>query len=142
MPLIELIYVSIESRLLTDADFKTILQTARTFNSANQITGMLLARDGYFIQALEGEAVVVETLYEKIKQDPRHANVLLISKTTIKERSFKEWSMGFNKIEDADLAALPDFNDFLKGKHEIDYFVNQPSRATRLLERFRDRTYF
>ena len=33
-------------------------------------------RDGFFIQALEGEEETVMSLYNKIKTDPRHRSVL------------------------------------------------------------------
>lgn len=142
MSLVSLVYVSVASDNLTDEDIKDILQVARDFNAQHDITGMLLYRDFFFIQALEGEEEQVEALYEKIAQDPRHQNVLTVHKTPIEQRSFTQWSMGFNKIEDAEAANVPGFSDFLQNKSDMSYFTSQPSRATKLLEAFKDRIYF
>lgn len=142
MGLISLVYVSVESYPMTDADLKAILETARDFNSKNGISGMLLYRDGFFIQALEGEESVVMALYERIRQDDRHKNVLLVYKNDIRARSFQQWSMGFNKIGDDIADSLPGFNRFLEDKADMAFFTSQPSRATHLLELFKDRIYF
>jgi hypothetical protein len=142
MSLISLVYVSFESYPLSDEELKKILNTARTFNSANDITGMLLIRDGFFIQALEGESSIVEALYERILHDPRHKNVIRIYTNKISQRSFTKWSMGFNRVTDDDLKDLPEVTDFLNNKSATNVFIEQPSYATRLLEAFRDRIYF
>jgi hypothetical protein len=140
--LISLAYVSVASHDMTDEELKKILETARAFNGSNHITGMLLYRDRYFIQVLEGDANAVMPLYEKIKHDPRHLNILMIDKRSIESRTFGQWSMGFNKISDEDIASTPGLNDFLQGKHDINYFTDHADRATLLLELFRDREYF
>jgi hypothetical protein len=140
--LISLVYVSFESYPLSDDELKKILNTARTFNGANDITGMLLIRDGFFIQALEGEGSIVEALYERILHDPRHKNVIRIYSNKIQQRSFTKWSMGFNRVMDEDLKDMPEVTDFLSNKRETNVFIEQPSYATRLLEAFRDRIYF
>lgn len=142
MGLIALVYVSVASRPLSDDDLKAILATSRENNKMLGITGMLLYRDDFFIQALEGEEDVVVPLYDKIAKDERHTNVLLVYKTNIDGRSFPSWSMGFNKISDAAVSQMSGFNDFLLDKHDMTYFTEQPSRASRLLETFKDRTYF
>lgn len=141
MSLISLVYVSFASHPMTDEELQAILAEARDFNKPNNITGMLLYRDGFFIQALEGEAEVVEPLYNGISKDERHKNVLLVYKNTITERSFSDWSMGFNKIEAGDGGDLPGFTDFL-AKPSAEYFTDHPSRATVLLESFKNKTYF
>lgn len=142
MSLVSLVYVSYAADSTTDHDIKNILQTARDFNGRNNITGMLLYREPYFIQTLEGEKAVVDALYEKISGDPRHTNVVLVFENDIKKRSFAQWSMGFNKITDEDIQAAGNLNDFLEGERDISFFTLRPSRATVLLEAFKDRTFY
>lgn len=142
MTLISLVYVSFASHDLTDNELKDILEVSRMNNAAHSITGMLLYRDGFFIQALEGDDSVVEPLYEKIAADDRHSNVTLVYKEPISERSFNSWSMGFNKMTDEDVQAMPGLTDFLNDPHDVTFFTETPSRAAELLEAFKERTYF
>jgi len=142
MSLVSLVYVSYAADSTTEHDIKNILQTARDFNGRNNITGMLLYREPYYIQTLEGEKAVVDALYEKICRDPRHTNIVLVFENDIKKRSFAQWSMGFNKITDEDIQAAGNLNDFLAGERDISFFTLRPSRATALLEAFKDRTFY
>jgi len=113
MSLITLVYVSSAKRKMSDEDLKSILEVSRDNNRKQDISGMLLYRNGFFIQALEGEEDAVQALYNKIKEDPRHGNVLSVYKAKIHERSFADWSMGFNKVEDESLKKLDGFTDFI-----------------------------
>lgn len=142
MAMISLVYVSFASHELSDEELKDILEVSRRNNKPDGVTGMLLYRDGFFIQALEGEESVVRPLYEKIKQDDRHKNVLLVTESKINSRSFNDWSMGFNKLSDEDVEQLPGFTDFLQEQKDLSYFTDHPSRATMLLDSFKNRTYF
>jgi len=47
-----------------------------------------------FLQVLEGGRTQVSTLYNRIVQDTRHANVVLLTYEEIEERRFAGWSMG------------------------------------------------
>lgn len=141
MSLISLVYVSYSSHDLTDEELKSILEISRTNNQKLDITGMLLYRNQFFIQALEGEESVVMELYNKISQDERHNNVLIVSKDVIPQRSFTDWSMGFNHVTDADLQELDGFTDFLE-EETTEFFTEKPGRATILLNSFKERIYF
>jgi hypothetical protein len=141
MGLITLVYISYATDNLTDDQLKVILNTARTANQKLDVTGMLLYRDKFFIQALEGEEEVVDKLYAKISQDPRHRNILTVYKVPITERVFKDWKMGFNKLDDTAPEELDGYSDFLN-KPSVSYFTQKPSRASILLESFRMRSAF
>jgi hypothetical protein len=141
MPLITLVYVSVAKHLMTDAELKSMLDVARSKNAKLNVTGMLLYRDGFFVQALEGEADVVDKLYAKISQDERHTNVLKVYRQPIEARAFSEWSMGFNKIEKDDGDQIEGFTDFLQKPHP-NFFVEHPGRAAKLLNSFSERIYF
>lgn len=142
MSLISLVYVSFESHPMSDQEIRDILVVSRENNRKLHITGMLLYRDGFFIQALEGDKEAVEELYDHIKADSRHENVTLVYKNDIQTRSFPRWSMGFNKIEQVDESQLPGFNNFLQEPEDMEYFTENPGRAANLLEAFKNQTYF
>lgn len=141
MALISLVYVSFETHPMTDTDLKDILQVARATNNTLGITGMLLYRDGFFIQALEGDEAQVVPLFEKIATDARHRNVLMVYKNAIVARNFGDWLMGFNKISDDDVRGLAGFIDIID-KPNAEDFAQFPDRAHHLLEHFKNRTYF
>ncbi|MEI8609060.1 BLUF domain-containing protein [Enterovibrio sp. Hal110] len=74
----------------------------RSNNEALGITGMLLYRDGDFIQAIEGDEHVVSSLFEKICRDHRHYGIVEMMRKSLVERQFKDWSMGFHKLSHTD----------------------------------------
>lgn len=140
--MIALVYVSFATHDMTDDELRDLLTVARQRNEAKNITGMLLYRDGFFIQALEGDEMAVMTVYNKIQRDKRHKNVLTVCKEWISERSFGAWSMGYNPISDEMVHSLPGFSEYLNDPHNIDFFARNPSHATQLLDSFKHRTYF
>ena len=70
-----------------------IFREARSHNEAVGITGALLITDHWFVQALEGDAPEVQSLYDRISRDPRHENVTLIEADSVPERVFSRWAM-------------------------------------------------
>jgi hypothetical protein len=132
--ILQLIYISTATQKLTPEDLKKILEDARPANQAKNITGMLLYRDGLFIQVLEGEPNMIETLYANIKKDTRHRNVHIVSEENIAEREFSEWTMGFRNVSDD----IDGANHFLETDvHDFDCSTYS-SVAKKLLARFRD----
>ncbi|MBZ0279572.1 MAG: BLUF domain-containing protein [Anaerolineae bacterium] len=141
MELVSMVYVSVATKPMSDDELRALLEVCRDKNQKIDVTGMLLYRDRFFIQALEGENKVVETLFDKIRQDPRHRNVMKVYKSIVKQRSFGNWSMGFNKLEDVAPDTLDGYTDFL-ARPQANYFVDKPNRAVILLESFKERMYF
>lgn len=113
MPLYSLVYISIASQEMDDESLKNLLNVARKNNESHGITGILLYREKFFIQALEGEQNALETLFEKIKVDNRHYNVLTIYQQPIEKREFPQWSMGFATANLAALKQIAGFSDFM-----------------------------
>lgn len=138
MSLCTLVYVSLAARPMTDADLSDLLATCRKNNRKKEITGLLLYRDGFFMQALEGEETVIDELYTHIRNDQRHSDVLLICKEAIAERSFAEWSMGFKALDQSQLQSLEGFTDFLDHPNPF-FFIRNPGKAQSLLYAFRTR---
>jgi hypothetical protein len=71
-----------------------ILKKSRAHNPTVGVTGVLCSADGVYLQLLEGGRSQVSTLYNRIAQDPRHRDVVLLSFEEVGERRFAGWSMG------------------------------------------------
>ena len=99
----ELVYSSIAKKEISEQEVIDILNTARDFNSKNNITGCLVFHKNEFIQVLEGDKDKVKILFENIEKDNRHYNVLLINEGEKTERLFKNWTMVYYKFDQNDL---------------------------------------
>ena len=71
----------------------TILETSAQNNPEQGITGLLLYNGRNFLQLLEGESGAVETLMERIDNDPRHTGVSILYNQQIAQRTCPEWAM-------------------------------------------------
>lgn len=140
MELYHLVYVSIATHEMSDDELKALLVQARDKNQSRGITGMLLYKKGFFMQALEGEQNVVEERFKVISKDSRHESVSIICENSISARKFPNWSMGFNKI-DQNSESLVGFSDFLTSS-SYQFFEQSPSRAEDLLDLFRHDCFF
>ena len=108
MGLYHLIYQSRALVPFTAPELAVLLERARVHNRQAHITGLLLhSPDGRFLQILEGEdAAVRELYYQHILSDPRHYQCEVLGEGSCAERSFADWSMGFQVAQAEDLHAL------------------------------------
>jgi len=81
-----------------------LLAKARANNEQSGLSGMLLYCSQSFLQVLEGDAAALEETYQRIRADRRHTNLRLLLDTQVTERLFPDWSMGFDHVEDDELA--------------------------------------
>ena len=128
----ELIYCSIAKPDLKPEDIQDILQTAIDFNSKNKITGCLLFHNNEFLQILEGEKGVVQELFESIKRDVRHSEVILLDEYEKIERLFPTWSMAFHELNDSELVKT----DFVKNFSAFSDLAKKPTDASSLFWTF------
>ena len=135
--MLRLIYVSSAASIFSEQQLKELLIECRTNNSVRNITGMLLYKDGNFMQALEGEADAVTATHQRIASDQRHRGMITILTEAISERSFPDWSMGFENLDDADLQDLPGYSDFLNTSLVSPEFAENPDRCRSLLLSFK-----
>jgi hypothetical protein len=142
MTLISLVYVSLAAHLMSEDELRELLRVSRDRNKQRNITGMLLYRDGFFIQVLEGKSDDVREVYNKICKDPRHKNIVKVYEQDISKRSFENWSMGFNHLRDLSPDEAEAFTEYLNEPDRTVFSSSQQERAKLLLERFKDRTYF
>ena len=94
--LVRLLYAS-RAAASVDADaLAAILKHSKEHNAKVGVTGVLCfcANSRVFMQVLEGGRSQVSRLYNRIAQDPRHADVELLSYEDIGERNFAGWAMG------------------------------------------------
>jgi len=94
----ELVELSYLSEAITDMSFlglMRLLESARTFNQKNGITGILLYDNQQFGQIIEGEHANVMKAWKRIQEDKRHHRVELLEIREISERSFPEWLLRF-----------------------------------------------
>lgn len=92
-----------KSRCTSVADLdlvNSILTSSNRNNSANGITGILIATNTAFLQVLEGEFETLNATFQRISSDTRHDTIQVISFTEIEERRFSEWAMhGINLFD-------------------------------------------
>ena len=132
--IVQLIYISHAIKKMSPQELNRILMDARPANEAKHITGMLLYRDGLFIQVLEGDEQAIEQLLVNLKKDTRHRDVHVVSKQVVKHREFSDWSMGFKNISHD----MEGSNYFMESAKEPMDNTIAPSAARKMLETFRD----
>jgi len=92
--LVRLMYASRATETVRPEVLNAILKKSTHNNPAVGVTGVLCFSGEIFLQVLEGGRGQVSKLYNRIAQDPRHQDVVLLSYDEIDERSFASWSMG------------------------------------------------
>jgi hypothetical protein len=92
--LVRLLYASRATTEVGNDELLAILKKSRVNNLQCGVTGVLCYSGGVFLQVLEGGRGPVSQLYNRITQDKRHADVVLLAYEEIGERSFVSWSMG------------------------------------------------
>lgn len=95
----QIVYYSDATKSFSEQEIIELLTKANQYNSARGITGCLIYANNKFIQLLEGEHDRVIELYEKIKRDPRHKNILTVIEMSVSQKLFSNWGMGFKFSE-------------------------------------------
>lgn len=95
MPLHRAIYVSdavadAATSLLVLAE---ILGESERNNRRDGVTGVLMRHGGRFLQAIEGRRADVDRLMDRLRADPRHENIRLLSDLDVPFRLFRDWPM-------------------------------------------------
>ena len=96
-----------------EADISPLLQgivRASIPHNLNQgVDSMLIAYDGWFVQALEGPSAGVRTIFERIAGDDRHTSPLVLREGPIPERVFGRWIMCAHALSGCDAGILSRF---------------------------------
>ena len=93
-----LIYSSTCNVDISESLIDDLLVTSRNLNRRNNITGVLILREKYFLQLLEGPEENVRECYARIKKDPRHYDLTIRGEAFSEHRNVPTWSMGLINI--------------------------------------------
>ena len=74
---------------------EALLQDARSFNEKVGVTGVLLYRDGFFFQYLEGIEEDLAAVYHRIERSADHTRIYVLLNAKVQRREFAMWHMGF-----------------------------------------------
>jgi Sensors of blue-light using FAD len=129
-------YVSSAIQPFSSHELRDLLEQCNGNNRKLDVTGMLLYKDGNFMQVLEGEEPSVRKVHETIGRDPRHRGLITLLQGITPERQFPEWSMGFRDLG-ADLANPDGYSEFLSVPLTGTEFQSNPSKAQKLLLTFK-----
>ena len=137
MKTIQLLYGSTATVPFGKPELLELLDKCRNNNAKLNVTGLLLFKDGQFMQVLEGDEPVVTSLYQRIAQDPRHTGSMVFLQRVVEQRDFADWSMAFRDLRDPDLLKVPGYSEFLNLSLADQSLVKDTSKARRLLAVFR-----
>ncbi len=90
-----LTYISRAMVTRHSVDILDIARSSMRNNAAMDLTGALYFDDMQFHQVLEGEQATVRAMYERLRDDTRHRDMVLLHEGPISARRFPEWSMKF-----------------------------------------------
>ena len=135
--LVSLVYVSAGVRLFGEPEVADILAQSHRNNERAGITGMLLYRDGNFMQVLEGSDAAVQTTLKRIRGDERHRGIVVLKTDKISQRSFSQWTMAFRKIGTEDLRGIEGYSPFMELSFDSKAFQERPDFGYRMLLQFK-----
>jgi hypothetical protein len=96
-----IVYCSQAAQHMDKEALEKLITTARHHNPRYGITGLLVFGSGIFFQWLEGPRDNVTSLFKIISADPRHSDVVLLTKEDeFRERLFPNWDMELVAAED------------------------------------------
>ncbi|MFN3587081.1 MAG: BLUF domain-containing protein [Moraxellaceae bacterium] len=133
--MLSLVYVSAAAQPFSEAELQALLETSRRNNQRDNITGMLLYRDGDFLQVLEGPEDAVRATYARIGRDRRHGRFIMLDESHIDTRAFNQWAMGFRRVTAAE--SPEGFVDFFNRRHALSDLVDPRAEAFHFLQGFR-----
>jgi len=108
----QVIYTSQAAETVNEDDCEEILQSSRTNNVRDDVTGFLIStQNGTFVQTLEGPPDGVARVLERIRRDPRHNSLTIILDREISTRDFPDWKMGYHSVRAEDLRQFPEFRN-------------------------------
>ena len=94
--MISITYVSSAVHQFRELTLLDLVDQCQSNNSRLGVTGILVYSDGNFMQVIEGPDLVTNALYERIRLDARHHDVITVHSQSLDRREFQGWSMAFN----------------------------------------------
>lgn len=115
-----------------------MVQKCRAVNQRWDVTGMMLYKDGAFLQVLEGPDRAIGSLMQSVQTDPRHFGVVVLSEEPLAEREYPDWSMAFHNLDTAASQSVPGYAPFEPLALNGPEFQSDPDLAQDLLALFRN----
>lgn len=123
--------------MMSKDELLDILHASRRNNGEKAVTGMLLYKGGNFLQVLEGEEANILEVFKKIKEDPRHTDITILSQESIEKRQFANWEMAFVNLDDETIKNESAFSEFLRDEFTSEKYSKEPSLAHIMLLAFK-----
>lgn len=105
--IIQLLY---RSESLNGADsalqMSDILVEARPNNARHDITGVLTAVGGNFVQIVEGPENAIDGLLARLLRDRRHRHLVVLERRSAVSRAFGDWDMVSPRLAPTELALM------------------------------------
>ncbi len=134
MELRRLIYTSQATEPFNKRKLLDLLHESRAYNSIDNITGVLMHKEGFFLQVIEGESEAVQNLFNRIIKDERHKEIRIAQDLKVTSRLFPQWSMGCADFNEPELSLLPGIRTDLSDPEVIEELISQlPEVASFLL---------
>ncbi len=127
-----LVYVSAATTPFSEGELLELLETSRRNNAPLGITGMLLYKDGRFMQLLEGQKEPVLKLVAKVAADPRHCKLTVLLEGERAGRECGAWSMGFQRLDTPDAQQIPGYSDIFHVPLDSESFASNASQCLRM----------
>lgn len=137
--MLRITYLSEASEPFTPQALLDLLEQCRRNNPGWGVTGLLIYANGTFLQTVEGEDAKVDALLERIASDPRHRHFRILSRQPISERSYQDWSMGFEQLTEDRLREIPELRNLTLQHFNRDFLSSNSGIVETLLDRHRSR---
>ena len=91
------VYASVAHRELELEELTALLGEARARNQRDEVSGLLMYRDRFFLQLIEGPEAAISALLARLRRDARHSAMTLLSdQEKVSGRLLPAWRMGFH----------------------------------------------
>ena len=134
--LYKVMYISSATREMSGEELETMMAKCREKNAFFEITGYMVYHEGNIIQLLEGSRAKVEYIYNTIRMDSRHQDIVELCKAPIENRIFSDWQMGFQCIDRQRIKKVNTIEDLFQGELSLPQLDQICSRATLFFETF------
>jgi len=88
-----------------------ILATSDRNNRRDGLTGALVVTATQFLQVLEGARQDLDRTLERLRADPRHREIEVLSRGTVDRRQFGQWTMVAARITPSQSEIMQDIMD-------------------------------
>jgi hypothetical protein len=137
----QLLYLSSACEGFDQIALLDMLAKAREKNNSLSITGLLLHNDGNFLQLIEGPKENIHTLFNSIRHDKRHKDIIVLIEETADSRLFSEWSMGLRNLSSHELKKYPGLSNYFGSNNELNKIEAPTSQVLQLIAMFRENNH-